>query len=394
MKKILQILIVIIAAYIFAYVKVGYIKGYKFIPENLYSFLHKKQNNNDPDYQVKLNEAISYFNNEDYYEACDKLKKLYYDYNYQTTEVKYLLAKAYNLTDRDSLAYNLFSDIVKKTDPLDSFDSAYFYMAKIDYSNSNYDQAYYNIDQFLTYEPKSSEGNDWLAWIMYDITDDVDSALKYEYISIKLDSTNADPYYGVAHFLENKADDSYNSDSIEQYFSEALEYGKKSLELDTSLNAPYYYIAYAYYNLNNFDSAIAYFKKYIDRYGVDYDSYYYMTKSFLNLKESDSVLKYADFLIKYIEDNDSLQDDYELKAEGELLKKDYEMASLYFYKAYNCDIKTLPANTYLLLAAKYAQKFDKATATDYLNEYLDAYDDDYNNKDSVLEVLKSLNSSQ
>ncbi len=388
MKKILQILLVIIAAYVFAYVKVGYIKGYKFIPVDFSFFKHKKQSDNNTELQRELNEAIDYYNNGYYSDAIDILEELYYDDDYQTPMVKYMLAKAYYHYDSDyyeDKIKDLFSEVVEETD---SLDSAYFYMAKIDYFNDDYNEAYYNIDQFLTYEPESSEGYDWLAWIMYDLTDSPDSALKYEYISIKLDSTNADPYYGIAHFLEKKTDETYDEDTIKLYLTKAVEYGKKSLQLDTSLNSPYYYVAYAYYYLENYDSAVAYFRKYLKRHGSDEDTYYYLAKSFLYLQKSDSTIKYVDTLINDYGDYNDIY--YAIRAKAYILKGDYRSASKDFYNAYDADIEGDYAHEYLLLAAKYAEKFDKDIASDYLNEYLDVYEDDFNNKDSVLDVLHTL----
>jgi tetratricopeptide (TPR) repeat protein len=392
MKKLFTAFLIIILAYLLAYLFVGKEKKYPLIPNKQKilnpQILNKFHLFNTPEKNkikatTQLNNGIKQYYNNNYNLAIDNFnnaiklnKKLY--------KALYWKAKAEYFNNQYSKSINDLKTLIKKTK---NFDSAYLYLGKNYYYNKNYNQAQNNFNIFLNKNPQSPQAYDWLAWTKYKKYQSPQEGITYEKAALQIDSSYADAWFGLAYFYLDIADSASFPKNF-KYYKKAINANNLCLKFDSTDQYAAYNNYYAYKNINNIDSAQKYAKLAIYIDSTYTSAYNALAYTYLQQKKYKKALTNAQ---KALSLDTSLYTPHLYAAQSLQKLKQFRKAANQYFKTY----KISQQPKYILLAEKCAkQNNDTQSQIYYLSEYINVSSYDNPKRDSILKILDKLQNKQ
>jgi tetratricopeptide (TPR) repeat protein len=164
------------------------------------------------------------------------------------------------------------------------YDSAWLEMGNLYIKLNNADTAVTFYKRAIAANPRNLLAYTTTGNFYRDNRQNLDSALKYYFGALKLDSANKVTCYSIAWCYNSKMD-----------YDNALIYAIKATEIDNDYRAAYGEMGHAYHLSKRFNDAIVQFRKNIARSEIDLPRFY-LGMVYLELKQKDSALKMVDEL--------------------------------------------------------------------------------------------------
>lgn len=395
MKKIFSILLIIFLAYSCAYLFVGKAKNYKYIPkssdlnikdafEDFGNFLKnlgktKVSHQDSIDAMNFFKDGIDFYNKNNldqakwsFYDATKK-NPYFEDAIYWSGKTDFFLNDYYSSEDE-------FNKLIALNE---NYDSAYYFLVKINYLNQQYTATIDYAIKFLLKQQESKEIIDLISWSYFYANDTLNAILNAQnYIKIAPEDSTA--RFNLAYFYIQKADNAKTAGEQKSYYIKSINQNRYCIKLAPNYKEAIYNTQYAYQKLNRLDSAL-YFAKMALKIDPNYDlAYGGLAKLYFDNKDYKTAINYA---TKAIAINDSSEYYYYYRAYSYYYENKFLQAAEDLEQCYKYTTK----NSYLLeIADAYKEADSTKKAIFYYSKYIEDPYISESEKDSVLKLIENI----